>query len=198
MVLFKRFRLQKKYVAFLTVVPLLISTALINVTCPVCQGEGSVLSTPGMEKVELTRIESEEIEVLRDACGMYLLYHYEITMVFRNNGFEDATGYVKLVLIDFTEGKPLDKQYTVLDFPAETAIDVAYNVWFRAGLNEPQKTEVAAEVLTGDIPDETCNGTGTVPINTWFIASSLQDSFRELARIEKPFLPPLDYPSPEW
>ena len=35
MTIFKGFRLQKKYIAFFTIVPLLISTALIQVECPV-------------------------------------------------------------------------------------------------------------------------------------------------------------------
>ena len=105
MAMFKRIRLQKKYIAFLTVVPLLLSTALIQVECPVCDGTGYVHSTPGMEDVELVDIDSEEVEVIRDACGMFLLYHYVIDLEFKNQGYQDTIGYIKLVLVDFTEGK---------------------------------------------------------------------------------------------
>jgi len=38
----KRFRFQKKYMAFFTVVPLLVLTGLIQMECPVCEGSGYV------------------------------------------------------------------------------------------------------------------------------------------------------------
>lgn len=194
---YKRFRFQKKYIAFFTIVPLLVVTSLVKINCPVCNGQGFLFSTPGMENVEVRRIESEELEHLRDACGLYLVYHYSILVSLENSGSETAIGYLKLVLIDFTEGQVLDRRYSVVEIPGKTSIDVAYRVWFKAGLDEPLKTEVNALVLRGEVPDLTCDGTGKIPINTWFLANGFRDSGQETGRIEKPFLPPIEEFNPE-
>lgn len=194
----KGFRLQKKYVAFLTVVPLLMVTALIPVDCPVCEGDGFLSSMPGIENVKLTDIQSNEKDILRDACSMYLMYNYDIILSLTNEGSNTAVGFVKLVLIDLSEGKALSTQYTVIEIAGESTLDVAYNVWFGTGLDEPLKTEVNAEVLIGEIPDRTCNGTGKVSLNTLFLADSLKSSFQEVSRSERPFMLPVGPLWEEW
>jgi hypothetical protein len=185
-----KMRFQKKYFVFLMVVPLLTITAIINVDCPVCHGEGVMSAMPAMENVKLTHIESEEIDTVRDACSSFLMYNYDVKLSLTNDGDEDAVGFLKMILLDFTEGSVLDTQYTVIEILKETSLDVAYNIWFETGLDEKQKTIVNAFVITGDVPDITCNGTGKISINTWPLISQLKNSFQEIARAERPFASP--------
>lgn len=187
----KGFRFQKKYVAFLTVVPLLVVTALVNVDCPVCEGDGLVISGYNMEQVRLVDIQSKEEAILRHSCDMFLMYEYTIWLSLSNDAYEEAVGWIKMVLVDFSEGKPLGSQYTVVEIPGRTTLDIGYNVWFNTGLDEPLKTEVRAEVITGEIEDATCNGTGRVSLNSLPLISSLEGKLKETARVEKPFAPPL-------
>jgi len=187
----KGFRLQKKYIAFLTVVPLLTVTALVNVTCPVCEGDGFVTSGWNMEQVRLDDIQSKEEAVLRHACDMFLMYEYTVWLSLSNDASEEAVGWIKMVLVDFTEGRPLATLYVVVEIPGQTTLDIAYNVWFSTALDEELITEVKAEVITGEIEDVTCNGTGRVSLNSLPLINSLESKLKETARVEKPFAPPL-------
>ena len=74
----RRLKFQKKYLAFFTVVPLLIVTTMVEVNCPVCDGTGHMTSNPGMENVRLVEVESEETATMYNACGMFLFYQYAI------------------------------------------------------------------------------------------------------------------------
>lgn len=190
-------KMRGRTVAFLTIVPLLVATSLAKVDCPVCGGQGSVISFPSMENVRITRVESEVGQIRRDACGIYLMYNYNIKLSIDNSGAETATGWIKLVLIDFKDGRPLDSQYTVVEIPGRMSLDVEYNVWFRSGRDDAARTEVAAEVLLGSAPDKACNGTEKVALNSWPLASSFKDRFKELGRAEKPFAPPIQPYNPE-
>lgn len=187
----KGFRFQKKYVAFLTVVPLLVVTALVNVECPVCEGDGVVSSGYNMEQVRIVDIQSKEGAVFRPSCDMFLMYEYDVVLSLSNDASEEAVGWIKMVLVDFSEGKPLASQYTVVEIPGRTTLEIGYNLWFNTGLDEPLKTEVKAEVITGEIEDVTCNGTGKVSLNSLPLISSLEGKLKETARVEKPFAPPL-------
>ena len=106
-------RLRKKHIAFFTIVPFLVATALIEAECPVCDGQGFVSGTPAMEQVKIVRIESEEIAIARDMCAMYTYYNYYVVLSLENHGSEAARGWVKMVLVDFLDGQPLNQQYTV-------------------------------------------------------------------------------------
>ena len=173
-------KLQKKYLAFFSIVPLLIVTTLVEVECPVCDGTGHMTSNPGMENVRIVDIESEEVGTMYHACGMFLFYHYDVTLTLENTGEEEAIGWLKMVLIDFVEGKKMDTQYKVVEVPKKTSVVVEYSVWFVSNHDEKKVTEVATTILTGNIPDETCNGSGKIPINTWPLINSLKDKFKEL------------------
>lgn len=186
-------RLQKKYISFFAIVPLLVVTALIKVDDPVCGGTGVLTSGLGMESVLLTDTEAKERTILRDACTAYILYNYDVTLSLTNEGPDTAEGFVKLALIDFERGKVLDTKYTVVEIPGGTSLNVVYNVWFETGLDEALKTDVNAVVLLGEIPDETCNGTGKISLNTWFLVDGLKNSFEEIARAEQPFTSPVGW-----
>lgn len=194
----KMSRFQKKYFAFLLVVPFLTVTAIINVDCPVCGGDGVMSSLPAMENVKLTHIESREIDTVRDACSSFLMYNYDVKISLTNEGDDTAIGFLKMILMDFTEGKVLDIRYTVVEISGETSLDVAYNIWFETGLDEELKTVVNAIVLTGDVPDVTCNGTGKISLNTLPLVSQLKNSFQEINKVEKQFTSPAGWQWEEW
>jgi len=198
---FIKFRSQKKYIVFLTVIPLLVVTSLVKAECPVCQGTGTMSFMPGIENVELLNVESEETYISRQFCEMYILYKYNVMLSLKNNGPDEVGGWIKLILREFRKGKVLDIQYLYIDFPGETTMDCTYVVWFRSGLDAPLLTEVHAELETGEIPDLTCNGTGKVLINTWHLVNYLKESFLETARVEQEFRPPIYYDpftDPDW
>lgn len=184
------FRFQKKYLAFFTVVPLLIVTTLIEVNCPVCDGTGHMTSNPGMENVRIVDIESEEVGTMYNACGMFLFYNYDVTLTVENSGDEDAIGWLKMVLIDFEEGKPMNTQYSVMEVPKQTSSIIEYSIWFVSNHDEKKVTEVATTILTGDIPDDTCDASGKIPINTWPLINNLKDKFQELVQTQIPWVPP--------
>jgi hypothetical protein len=184
------FRFHKKYIAFFFVVPVLTITSMININCPVCGGDGVISGMPAMENVKLIGIESREIDTVRDACSSFLMYNYDIKLSLVNEGKDTAVGFLKMFLMDFTQGKVLDIQYTVVEIPGETSLDIVYNIWFETGLDEKLKTMVNATVLTGDVPDLTCNGTGKIPLNTWPLTNQLKNSFQEVTRAERPFTSP--------
>jgi hypothetical protein len=188
--IFKKTLSKKKYIAFLFVVPVLAVTALIDVDCPVCDGRGVITGFPAMENVALTDIESREVDTIRDACTSFIMYNYDVTISLTNEGQETAVGFIKMILLDFTEGKLLDTKYTVVEIAGETTLDIAYNIWFESGLDEELRTLVNAEVLVGDVPDVTCEGTGRISLNTWPLINQLKNSFIEVARSEKPFAKP--------
>ena len=185
-----KFRFQKKYLAFLTVVPLLLVTTFVEAECPVCDGTGQILNNPAMENVRIVDIESGEVETLYNTCGMFLMYHYAVTITLENQGDEEAVGWLKMVLIDFVEGIPTDTQYTVVRVPKSSSWVINYSMWFTSNHDEERVTEVKTEILKGAIDDETCNGTGSIPVNTWPLVNSLKDKFQETSQIEVPWVPP--------
>jgi hypothetical protein len=188
---FAKYKLNNKHFAIFAVVPLLVVTALVNVNCPVCTGKGSVSSNLAMENVKITDVEAVELGIMRNSCGMFLMYNYSITLSIENSGPDTATGWLLLHLIDYYAGKPLDRQYTVAEIPGNKSLKLTYRVWFLSGTDEPRKTEVDAEVVNGDVPCETCKGTGRVPLNTWPLVNSLKGKFIQLAQIETPWaIPP--------
>jgi len=185
-----RFRFQKKYLAFFTVVPLLLVTTFVDVDCPVCDGTGFVTNSLGMENVKIVDIESQEIGTMYHACGLFLMYGYEVSITLENQGDQDATGWLKMVLIDFEEGKPQDNQYTVVEVPANSAWEFKYSLWFQSNHDERKVTEVQAAILTGEVPDETCDGTGKVALNQYPLVSNLKNQFQQLYVAEVPWAPP--------
>lgn len=186
----KKFRFQRKYFAFFTIIPLLLLTSIVQVECPVCGGSGHMTGTPGMENVELTHPESKEIRVSRDVCGAYIVYIYEITLPLQNNNTYPVEGWVKLVLREYQKARVMDIQYLPVRITGETAIEVTYLIGFTSGLDLELRTEVDAEVLTGEFKDESCNGTGKVPVNAWVLINGLKDNLYEVSRAENQFKHP--------
>ena len=195
--MFKANRLQKKYIAFLAVVPLLTISALIKVDCPICNGTGNISSEQNWENVRLIEYKHKEGYVARNACELFILYKYDVTFVLANDGSETSKGWVKLVLKEYKKARIMDIQYLMAECPGETTIESTYIVWFMTGLDVPNETEVHVELVTGEIPDEICDGTGKVPLNTWFVIKFMKDRFRETLREQHEFRPPIYVPPPE-
>lgn len=189
-----KYRFQKKYVAFLTIVPLIAATSLIQVDDPVCGGTGLLSSSPEMANVEITSSESRELYVTREICEQFIAYKYEIALDLKNNGDVDAVGWIKLILKNITEITVIDIQYLWVAIPAQSALEANYTIWFGTGLDIPGTTEVNAEVVDGQIPDQVCGGTGKISLNTWLLAEAFKDNFSEVVRIYKEYTPPRYYP----
>jgi len=188
--LFSKNRLQKKYAAFFVTIPLLLATALVQIKCPVCDGAGSVNNNVVMDNVQIKGVKATELRVLRNTCGLFLMYNYSVTLEIENSGPDTATGWVLLYLIDYLAGQPLDKQYTVVEIPGTKSWEVTYNVMFLSGTDEPRRTEVKAEVFKGQAPCSTCNNSGKVSLNTWPIVNNLKEKFIQLEQIDKPWSVP--------
>ena len=79
------FRAKKKYLAFFTVVPLLLITAVVKVPCPICGGTG-VISNTGMSQVRIINIAStvQDIHVM-EGCLNYRIYNVEVKVTLQND-----------------------------------------------------------------------------------------------------------------
>ena len=184
-------KLQKKHAAFFVTIPLLLTTAMINTGCPVCGGDGTISNNVAMESLKVTYVTAKELAIKRNTCGLFLMYNYDVKLSIENSGDADARGWIQLYLIDYKEGKKLDTQYTVVEIPAKTSWEVSYGVWFVSGTDQPQKTEVMADVFTGQVPCDSCGGKGKVTLNVWPIAKNLKERFIQTAQVEKPWdVPP--------
>jgi hypothetical protein len=189
-------RLPKKYVAFFAIVPLLLTTGLIQVECPVCEGSGYVSGARGMEDVVVIETESHKKLVNSDMnmCGMFVMYLYDVKLTVANEGAEDTYGYVKLTLIDLKEGKVVDNQYVILEIPAATSLELSFTVWFKSQeYFRLLLDEVRGEVVIDEVLDMTCNGNGRLPLNAWLVATGLKDTLFELGRESVQYEPPPEF-----
>jgi hypothetical protein len=185
-----KLKVQKKYLAFFTVVPLLAATAFIQVPCPVCSGSG-VISSTGMSDVVVTSLESVEQATFLVGCDTYRVYPYDITLTVQNEGDQDANGYVALILINTKTGKVLDTQYTVVDVAAGTLLQTKFAMSFMVSiLEQPDITEISAKVLNNNVPCDACVGSGKVALNSWPLLESMKQTLVQSQRIT-PSPPPL-------
>jgi hypothetical protein len=195
----KSFRFQKKYIAFFTIVPVLLMSALIHAPCPVCQGRGSVSST-GMRWVSINDIKATTGGVYLAFCGTYRIYITDISLELQNNGETDANGQLSLILVDYRNGNVLDNQYVGVSVPAKMQTNAVYTVYFQTNVDDPQTVKVTAKVVNGDIPDKVCNGTGKIPMNSWPVYSSTRDRLlksQEQAVVTPAFMP-VFIPPEDW
>ena len=187
-----KFKLQKKHIAFFTIVPLLAATAFIKAPCPVCGG-GGVISSTGMGEVQVSRISSNEISRFMAGCDTYRVYQYDITLTLENAGHQDAGGYVNLILVDYFTGQILDTQFTVVEVPAQKSVEHTSTTYFQmyVSVDMPNRTEIQAKVMTSDVPCKACGGSGGVALNSWALSRTMRDTFIASQRVETPYVPPL-------
>lgn len=185
--------IKARTIVFIVVVPLLVATSLIKSPCPVCDGTGVLATTPGMKNVEITEFDSHEWRITRDACGLYILYFYDLDISLYNKGSEPVEGWLKFDLIDISKPERMpvvDTQYGQVELPGLSGKELTLTIVFDTGVDAWGQTEVRAEVITGDVPDTTCGGTGEVPSNTWLFVNSLKDTFSQAIQSELEYRPP--------
>jgi hypothetical protein len=86
----------------------------------------------------------------------------------------------------------------VVEVPEQQALDLSFNIWFMVGATEPQRYEVKAMILDGQVPCVVCGGTGKVPLNSWLMDNALKNTFQELGRETRPFfVPPMQFVYPD-
>ncbi len=189
-------RFPKKYVAFFAIVPLLLTTAMVKVDCPIDGGTGMVSSAPGMENVLITNSESQWKADARNlnSCSAYIMYLYDVTLTAVNKGDIDTWGYVRLTLVDLLSGEAVDTEYVVLEIPAQTSLDLSYTIWFQSKKDlRLLRSEVNTQVVIEDVPCLTSKGTGKIPLNSWPVVNALKDTFNELGRQQISYNPPLEW-----
>jgi hypothetical protein len=192
--MFARIKTKTAVIAFFSVVPVLVVTALITAPCPVCNGTGQVNSTPGTEHVSILEFDYFEQQVQRDTCGVYIVFRYGASMSLLNEGEEDVDAWFQLTLFDMAREEPnniVDTQYLQIHIPAKRVVNNSFSVVFGTGSDDPRRTEVRAEVVMGGVPDKTCNGTGRVSLNAWPFINALKTSFAEVIREVNPYHPPV-------
>ncbi|MCK9524722.1 MAG: hypothetical protein M0R49_02185 [Limnochordia bacterium] len=187
-----KFRIQKRYIAFFTLVPILALTALIKTPCPVCDSQGT-LSSSSMDEVEIVSVEYRELTRFLAGCDSYRVYQYEVDVVFENHSHEEAGGWVNLFLIDFTTGKLLDTQFAIAEVEPQSATENTFTVYFSTSVmvDQPKITEVQASINKGDVSCKACNGSGKVAINSWPLVNELKDTYIETQREPRPYMPPI-------
>jgi hypothetical protein len=187
-----KLKVQKKFIAFFTIVPLLAATAFLKVPCPVCAG-AAVVSSTGMSGVVVTSLESVELDTFLVGCDAYRVYQYGITLTLQNEGDQDAGGYISLILINTQTGQLLDTQYTVVEVAVGMSVETQFSVAFMVStmLEQPDITEIKTKVLNSDVDCSACKGKGEVPMNSWPLLDSMKQSFVQSQRVATPFLPPL-------
>ena len=124
-----KLKVQKKYLAFFTLIPLLAATAIIKVPCPVCEGSG-VISSTGMSGVIVTSVQSAEQGTFLVGCDAYRAYQYDVVLMLQNEGEQDAGGWVALILINTETGQPLDTRYTVVEVKQGTSLTSEFTMSF--------------------------------------------------------------------
>jgi len=185
-------KIKKRTLAFFLAVPLLAITSVTTASCPVCDGTGTLDVSEGMDKVKIMEYDTWEWRITRDACGLFILYYWDIDIRMLNEGDEDVEGWVKHTLYDITrDDKPvIDEQYRPVSLSGSSVVTESYTVVFGTGVDAYGKTGVEIEIMEGDIPDPTCDGTGRVPSNTWVFADGLKNRLVEAIRDEATYSPP--------
>jgi hypothetical protein len=185
-------KIQKRYIAFFTVVPMLLLLAIVQAPCPVCDGNGSIYNNR-MGQVAIVKVDSSLKTVgTIEGCVNYIIYTYDVILTLQNNGQAlDASGYIRLGLVDYSTSKLLSSQYTFVDVPASHQIQTLTTVQFMIGLDSPRTTEVTAEIALGDMNCQACDGRGSVPFNNVPLLTGMRESFDQVERFAiVPILPP--------
>lgn len=183
-------KIQKKYIAFFGIVPMLLATALIQVPCPECGGTGTVSST-GMANVIVTRLAYTTDIIPIVGCNTYVAYNTSVNLTVLNTGGEDANGYITLALQDATKGTVITTQDVTVAVAAGTQVEYNFNVTFRVYIENPPITNVVAQVDQSDVPCKACNGTGKIPLNSWPFINIMKDSLKATQRNVQPWTPPV-------
>lgn len=194
-----KFKVQKTSIAFFTIILVLLATALVQVPCPVCEGTG-VVSNTGMGWVRITNMEATATGVYLAMCATIRVYMTDIALMMQNDGEVDGNGYVSMILLDYKAGKVLDNQLVQVSVPANMQVDTVYTIYFQVYVDDPRTVKVNTKVLTGNVPDKACNGTGRVALNSWPVFNVMKDRFMkaQLQNTVTPLFQPFFLPPEDW
>ncbi len=188
------YRFNKKFCAFLAIVPLLAITAVVPVPCPVCNGTGVVNSLPNSEMVSILEINSKELQGSGNVCGGYIVYKYSATVKLLNEASENAEGWIEMKLVNTRSaegGNVLDTQYVQFGIPGKAVLTNKYDVYFGTVLVFQEGLTVRAEVVEGNVPDYVCGGTGRISVNTWPLINGFKGHFTQVVQELEPYNPPV-------
>jgi hypothetical protein len=177
-------KLQKKYIAFFAVTPLLLMVSVVKTTCPICDGTG-VISSSGMGRVAVARLDSTLVDQHTvQGCLNYIAYTYNIVLTLQNGSdTQDASGYVRMALIDYKTSKILATQYAEVIAPKSTMASTGFTVVFTIGLDSPTTTTVMAEPVLSNAKCKACNGTGKIALNYLPLLRNMKQSFTNVQRL---------------
>lgn len=187
-------KIQKKYIGFFTVVPLLLLTAIIKVPCPVCNGTGEISNT-GMSNVSVVSIQDTlQSEVSFDNCLSYRVYTYNVVLTLKNTSLDvNAMGYVELGIVDNTTFKLLGVQSEVAVVPASQQVQNFFTVTYWLASELPASTSMVANIDLSNSPCVVCDGTGKVSLNQWLLAKLHKTQITQTQLI---YATPLDVSTP--
>jgi len=186
------FNLQKKYLAFFGIVPLLLVTAFIQAPCPSCSGTGKVSST-NMDTVTVAGELHFQVEsTFMHSCNMYRVYRTNVTLELENEGENDANGFIVLFLYDVATGKELSSQKIVAYVGANMKVTQTTLVAFSviAADDPEQAVQIVPIVRDGAINCLDCNGTGRIPLNAVMLSRAIKLDSEQLGMYQEiPLLP---------
>jgi len=166
------FSSQKKSLAFICAVPLLLATAFVYVPCPVCHGVGTI-SSYGMEHITL--VDSPVIVSMPQPqkiyCGSWLEYRVEVIITLQNHGDQDVAGFVMLQLTDPISGYS-SELCGVAIFASAGKISPQQ---VTTPIQMPVSESFAKPIVLASVPEDIttckeCNGAGKVVLNAWFLS----------------------------
>lgn len=163
-----------KKVLFFVIVIALMATAFIKVDCPICGGEGSIEGSHNMGLVRVLRTESRIIDSVEDACSGYIVTKARPVINLNNLGTQTAKGWLKIDLIMHgNTAEPLATQYLAIELEGETVSSVQSLVVFAYYTGDLPNNDLDIKVspMTGGITDTSCNGSGRVALNRYWLTS---------------------------
>jgi hypothetical protein len=185
--MFHKFKLQKKYLAFGIIVPVLLATAFINVPCPVCQGTGEI-STTGMKDVTIVSY-TFSLKTSKDivGCVSYRLFVYDVVMTLKNVSPDiDAQGYILMGLVDAKTSLLLASQPRVVVVPKDTQYTLAFSITFTTSLESSTDTTLTGKTIDTPIKCPVCGGTGKLALNRLPVVNLLNKSFMTGQQVSLP------------
>ena len=184
------FGMPKKYIAFFGITGIMLVTAFIKVPCPVCDGTGTISTSVNMDHVFYSNLQTDLKFLNPDFCMGYTLYEYGVNVTLTNDGSEDATGWISLLLKGTLKGNGLDTRYVGVAVPAKKTVVDSFIVWFQTPYDATQDVYIDPGIDQGAVKCLTCSGTGKVPLNVWFMANGIKSSLARITKVETTFEPP--------
>ena len=189
-----KFNLQKKYRVFFLAVTLLMTSAFVGLPCPVCDGDG-IISSYRTDEVDIDKLDFRETSSYIDACANFKMYlfHVDVTL---NNSSEvfSSQGQMAFILVHSKTGQKLSTSYGKFELePLETgtfSFDLSFPV--TATIDESDATYILGKVLTGDVPDDACNGTGRVSLNEFLVKKAMSESYIYAQASKVPYIKPFE------